>query len=127
MSQALNWIWALLAVAAFIHWLRSSSYPRSARWTALFGLICMVTLLFPVISDNDDLLQQEALGAPPSILKSFLTLKAAFENRSTPAGTAYRLLLPSWAAQGLVAEDSDLFISVPSLDATGDRAPPRIS
>jgi len=127
-GQVLNWIWVLLAVWAFVHWLRCSSHDSSARRTQLFGLICVLTLLFPVISDKDDLLQQEALGTPASpVLKSFLKFKAACEDESTPAGSACRLLFPSWTAQELVAKDFDRFIFVPSLDATGDRSPPCIS
>ncbi len=128
MSQVLNWIWVLVAMWTFVHWLRRSSHDRSARRAQLFGLICVLTLLFPVISDNDDLVQQEALSAPVSpALKSLLKVKIACENGTIPVGSACRFLSLSRTAQALVARQPAIFIPISSLGATGDRSPPHIS
>jgi len=88
----------------------------------------MLTLLFPVISDNDDLLQQEALSTPVSpILKSLLQVKIAGEHGTTPERSACRLLSASVAVQQLAAIHPAIFVSLAFLGSTGDRAPPRIS
>ena len=128
MSHLLNWIWVLLSVAAFVHWLRPSSRQRSPHRVGLFGLICVLALLFPVISDNDDLLQQEALSTPVSpVLKSLLQVKIACEHGTTPEIPAGDLVFPARAAQKLAAGQPAIVVSVVSLGATGDRSPPRIS
>ena len=127
MGQGLNCIWVLLSAVALVHSLRRSPRCGATRRVELFGLICVLVLLFPVISANDDLLQQQALNNPVSpILKSLWNGKAVCENGTAP-GSACRLLLPGLAAQGMVASEATLLISLLSLGATKDRSPPRTS
>ncbi len=128
MSQALNCIWSVLSLWAFVHWLCTSPHRRSVRREQLFGLVCVLVLLFPVVSDNDDLLQQELLGAPASpVLKSLFTAKAACENGMIPVGSASHTLFLSRAAQEIIHKEPAFFFSAQSIGATGDRSPPRIS
>ena len=126
MSQGLNCIWVLLSAVALVHMLRRSPRCGATRRMELFGLICVFVLLFPVISANDDLLQQQALNNPVSpILKSLWNGQAVCENGTAALGSTCRLLLPGLGAQGLVATEAGVLISFPSLGATKDRSPPR--
>ncbi len=128
MSQGLNCIWALLSLWAFVHFLGGSSRQSSARRAQLFGLLCVLALLFPVISDNDDLLQQQLLSSPVSpVLKTLLKVKAVGENGTTPAGSAHPALFLSRAAQGLIGNEPAVFVSTTFVGATGDRSPPPLS
>ncbi len=127
MSQVLNCIWVLLSLWAFVHCLGRSSRRSSARRAQLFGLLCVLALLFPVISDNDDLLQQQLLSSPVSpVLKTLLKVKAVCENGTAPVNSAHPARFPSWAAQGLINEPA-VFVSTTFVGATGDRSPPRFS
>jgi hypothetical protein len=127
-NQVLNCIWVLLSLWAFVQWLALSSRGRSARRLGLCGLICALTLLFPVISDNDDLLQQEVLSTPVSpIVKSLSKVKAACESCTVTGGPSCCMPFPSPAVQKFIATEPAIFISALSLGATGDRSPPRLS
>jgi hypothetical protein len=126
-NQVLNCIWVLLSLWAFVRWLCLSSH-RSARRLGLCGLICTLSLLFPVISDNDDLLQQEVLGAPVSpIVKSLSKVKTACDSCTMTGRAPSCMPLPSPAVQKFIASEPAIFISALSLGATGDRSPPRLS
>jgi hypothetical protein len=121
-------VWVLLSLGAFVRWLCLSSRERPARRLALCGLICALTLLYPVISDNDDLIQQEPLNAPASpVLKSLFQAKAVRENGTAPVEPAHAVLFAGWVPQGLVGNEPRLFVSPTFCGATGDRSPPRIS
>jgi hypothetical protein len=127
-SQALNCIWVVLALWAFAHWLCRSSRLRSARRVELFGLVCVLALLFPVISENDDLLQQQLWSTPVStIFKNVTKLQSLCENGTTPEGSAQPALLPGRAAQDLSGNKPAVLLSATFPGATGDRSPPHIS
>lgn len=128
MNQVLNCIWVLLSLWAFVRWRCVSCRGRSARRLGLCGLICTLTLLFPVISENDDLLQQEVLSAPVSpIVKSLSKVKTACDSCTMTGGASSCMPLPSPAVQKFIASEPAIFISALSLGATGDRSPPRLS
>jgi hypothetical protein len=127
-GQVLNCVWVLLSLGAFVRWLWLSSRERPARRLPLCGLICALTLLYPVISDNDDLIQQEPLSVPASpVLKSLFQAKAVCENGTTPVESAHAALFVGWVTQGLVSNEPRAFVSTTLSGATGDRSPPQVS
>ena len=127
-GQVLNCIWALLSVWMFVHWVWRSPAGRSAGRSGLCGLVCTLTLLFPVISANDDLLQREFWNAPVSpILKSILKATTSCESGATPMCAASCELCLSRAVHKFIAADVASLLSVLSLGATGDRSPPRLA
>jgi hypothetical protein len=126
-GQVLNCVWVLLSLGALVRWFCLSSRGRSRR-LELCGLICALTLLFPVISDNDDLIQHGLLGAPVSpVLKSFFQAKVLCENGTTPVESAHACLFAGWVTQGLVSNEPRVFVSTALSGATGDRSPPDVS
>lgn len=56
MEVLLNICWVLLAIAAVLVWRRQSQSARQARpLLCLLALGCTLVLLFPIISESDDL------------------------------------------------------------------------
>jgi hypothetical protein len=125
-GQVLNCVWVLLSLGALVRW--CLSFRGRSRRLELCGLICALTLLFPVISDNDDLIEHGLLSTPVSpVLKSFFQAKALCENGTTPVESAHAALFAGWVTQGLVSNDPKVFVSTALPGATGDRSPPHIS
>lgn len=123
MSEVLNCIWALLAVGALIQWLCRSSHV--AFRPQLPGLICVVALLFPVISLNDDLLQQQLLVAPECpVLKALLKADAASHQVMPMIGAGLQSPSPTRAVQDVLCNDGRVFVFSACSTATGDRSPP---
>jgi hypothetical protein len=122
-GEVLDCFWALLTVGALMHALLRSS--RRAFRAQLPSLLCILALLFPTISLNDDFLQQQLLLAPDSpVLTTLLKMTAASEN-ITPTGRAgyYNLfLLP---CGGGILHDQG-YVSLTSTSAIGDRSPPPV-
>ena len=128
MSQALNCIWVALSLLAFTQWLCRSSRDGPTRRGGVFVLVCVLAILFPVISENDDLLQQQLWNTPVSTVFQNLTkLSLVCENGTTPEGSAQPALFPSRAPQELPGNEPAVLLSATSPGATGDRSPPRIS
>ena len=62
MEIGLNFLWLLLAVAAFLVWGREAARPSTRPHALkLAALGCALALLFPVISVTDDLHAQQAV------------------------------------------------------------------
>lgn len=128
MSQVLNCTWVLLSIWVFVSWLCRSSRRGISRRLQLFGLTCGLALLFPVISDNDDLLQQQLLNAPVSpVLKSFVNVKVACDTGVSAVGPPVCALFPARAVHELISSGPNVLHSGLSVGATGDRSPPRLS
>jgi hypothetical protein len=53
-ENLLNFCWLLLALAALAAWLRLAAHRRRAG-LGLIALLCILALMFPVISATDDL------------------------------------------------------------------------
>jgi hypothetical protein len=51
---ALNFVWAALALLAFLWWLRAGDHRRETRFAGLIALSLLLLILFPVISVTDD-------------------------------------------------------------------------
>jgi len=127
-SQVLNCGWVFLALWMLVHWVCSSRRQGPSRRLQLFGLICVLALLFPVISDNDDFLQQQVLSTPDSpVLKSLLNVSVVHENGTTPVRSACHAFFSSRAVEELVGCPSAVFLPAWSSGAIGDRSPPRVS
>jgi hypothetical protein len=128
MSQALNCIWVVLSLWAFARWVYCSSRCRSARRGELFALVCVLVLLFPIISENDDLLQQQLWNTPVSTaFKNLIKLQTGCGNGTTPESSVQPAMFPGLAAQEVPGEEPSIFLSTVCCGATGDRSPPRIS
>lgn len=96
MGRVLIYGGALLSLWMFIHWLWRSSAGKSAGRSGLCGVLCTMSLLFPVISADDDLLQRELWNAPaPPILNSTSILRVVMGGccfSSLPASCAALIL-----------------------------------
>ena len=128
MSHVLNCIWVALALWAFARWACRFSRGGSARRTELSGLVCALALLFPVISDNDDLVQQQLWNTPVSkAFKNLTRLQPACDNGAMPEGSARLTLFRRRAALELPGDKLAGLQSTTFSGATGDRSPPRSS
>jgi len=129
MELILNLIWVMLAVSALCAWGWRRSHPQSRPH--LIALVCLLALLFPVISATDDLsaLRSEMEDSSPSkrSLKQAVTGKAVWQQtiHNPPA-----LLVSTFAGQPR-GETSKVAIPAPtprfsklSRALQNDRAPP---
>lgn len=55
MENLLNLCWVLLAVAALLAWRCQATHARAGQRRRLVALLCVLALMFPVISASDDL------------------------------------------------------------------------
>jgi hypothetical protein len=55
MEITLNLVWALLAVASVVLWVRTENRTGSHRRLPVIALVMLIVILFPVISVSDDL------------------------------------------------------------------------
>jgi hypothetical protein len=62
LEAALNLLWALLAFGALLHWVAPDTRKHCAHAAGLVTLVFVLSLLFPVISANDDLAQRDFLN-----------------------------------------------------------------
>ncbi len=129
LEASLNLLWLLLAAAAGICW----AAPRSRRRRRLLELVSLVftlTLLFPVISASDDLVESELIndaGTAQSVaadLKSCKHASAATGQFALPAVSASHLafFLPS-ASEFPSAPFRDPNVATPG-SASGNHSPP---
>jgi hypothetical protein len=80
MELALNLVWLVFAAGLLVHWgARALSFPEEHRAAAAaIALVCVISLLFPVISITDDLNSGVAvLEARTLIKKLSFSLDAA--------------------------------------------------
>jgi len=102
MELLLNLIWVALASGAFLVFLRrqhEASHGRVSYRRSLLALMCVVLLLFPVVSASDDLHPSQALleDASKRIQHFYLLLQ------SSPGGSAGALLPAMLSATFLLA------------------------
>lgn len=129
LEASLNLLWVLLTVGAFVHW----AAPGSRRRTQLSGLVSLVfvlSLLFPVISANDDLTQLDLINDA----KTSQLITASLKSNKQLPGSAGLLALPVAAASQLAPSLplASEFIPEPARpasvatpgDATGNHSPP---
>jgi hypothetical protein len=62
LETSLNLLWVLLALGAFVHWVAPGGRRRPVHPPGLVSLVFVLSLLFPVISANDDLVQLDLIN-----------------------------------------------------------------
>jgi hypothetical protein len=130
LEASLNLLWVLLTVGAFVHWVAPGGSRRRTQLSGLVSLVFVLSLLFPVISVNDDLAQLDLINdAKTSQLNT-----ASLESNKQLPGSAGVLGLPVAAASQLAPSLplASEFISEPAHpasvatpgDTTGNHSPP---
>ena len=130
LEASLNLLWLVLAVGSLAHWLAPERTRRCHHLHGLVTLVFVLSLLFPVISANDDLAQQELINDA----KSSQSLVASLRTDKPLPGTVWvlnsavpptiHLASYSPALADSVSEPS-VAASVTVLgDATGNHSPP---
>jgi len=95
MELALNLVWAGLAAALVVLWCTRATALNSARRTSIevLALVCLICILFPVISMSDDL---SASPAEPETQQSTLAVQADFLVVNTAPGILVHDPHESW-------------------------------
>jgi beta-lactamase regulating signal transducer with metallopeptidase domain len=129
MELLLNLIWVVLAVSALYAWSRRRNHPQSRPH--LIALICLLALLFPVISATDDLnaMRSEMEDSSPSkrSLKQAATGKTAWQQtiHNPPAlPLSAFVVMPQGEIFRVVITTRPLRLSRLSRAVPSDRAPP---
>ncbi len=130
----LNVLWTLLAAGTLGHWMYRRMYRRGStcrlHLPELVGLIFVLSLLFPVISANDDLLQQEAINETPA---SQCVVAGADTERQLSSASSSRVFSPALVAPQFslllfrfeqVAEIAPAPHDAPASRASGNHSPP---
>ncbi len=129
LEPRLNVLWALLAMGALAHW-----WYRRCRshfhFPELVGLIFILSLLFPVISANDDLLRQQATDE--SSMSQYLAagletekhLAVAASSRSFSPALVAPQFSPVLLGFEFVAEIFPVPHDAPAIRASGNHSPP---
>jgi len=130
-ETSLNLFWALLAVGAFVYWAARVDRPR-AHTSGIVGLVFILSLLFPVISANDDLAQLDLINDA----KTSQAIASSIETDKQQRASVGPLGLPALAAVSvhppLLALLTSEFIFAPAHagwvatpgDTTGNHSPP---
>ncbi len=131
----LNIVWVLVVTASLLLWRRFSSaseHCSSRPLTALVALVCILVLLFPVISATDDLhvaeFAMEDSGRKvlrhllPDTSSGIQGSHAAF----APPVPLFCLATPPAPTVVPVRQQSQLFSTSSYRDSVSDRAPPAL-
>lgn len=128
MELALNVVWLLLALPAFIVWRRQTASTRSS---AIILLGCLLALLFPIVSATDDLhsLTAEIEESSPSkrALKQSTCVKSpacCYDNGGTAPQPSLTSFPPENDPFGTVSEYFHTFRQQTLDSAIDGRAPP---
>ncbi len=130
LEPRLNVLWALLAVGALGHWMYRRGSTCRLHPPELVGLIFVLSLLFPVISANDDLLQQEAIHETPASQCLVAGLNTERQLSSSPSSRVVSLALAAPQFSPLlfnferVAEIAPPPHDAPAIRASGNHSPP---
>jgi hypothetical protein len=130
LEVSLNLLWVLLTVGAFVHWAAPGSSRRRTQLSGLVSLVFVLSLLFPVISANDDLAQLDLINDA----KTSQLITASLESNKQLPSSAGVLGLPVAAASQLAPflPLASEFIPEPARpasvatpgDTTGNHSPP---
>lgn len=126
----LNLLWALLAVVAFLQWVAPEGRKRHIQLSGLVNLVFALTLLFPVISANDDLAELDLINDA----KTAQSVTASFKSDKHQPDPAGLLGPPAASASGsssavpLTSESvsepaGGASVATPG-DTTGNHSPP---
>jgi hypothetical protein len=129
LEACLNLLWLLLAIGALTHWTGPDNSRCRAQLPGLISLVFILSLLFPVVSANDDLAQLDLINdakTSQSITTSLKNDKQLHSIASLDSSAA--LVAPSACFLPVTFE----FVSEPARpasvatpgDATGNHSPP---
>jgi len=129
MELLLNLIWVFLAVSALYAWCRRRNHPQSRPH--LIALVCLLALLFPVISATDDLhamrSEMEDSATSKRSLKQAVTGKVVWQQtvHNPPAllASAFVVRPPGETSRVVIPAPPPRF-SIRSRAVQTDRAPP---
>jgi hypothetical protein len=128
LEASLNLLWVLLTIGAFVHWAAPGSRRRT-QLSGLVGLVFVLSLLFPVISANDDLAQLDLMNDAKTSQSITTSLKGDKHLHSaglcdSPAAlvNAIACFLP--VTSEFVSEPARLASVATPGDATGNHSPP---
>jgi hypothetical protein len=127
MPGLLNSCWLVLAFCAVVHHLRSTHPLPSLRLQRALALICALALLFPVISADDDLLQQQMASEDNTC---FRMIKASADPHKCKVrlGSALVAVIVMPVLMHTVDDTADFVPPVYRTlksQTTGDRSPPQ--
>jgi hypothetical protein len=129
LEASLNLLWLLLAASAFAHWAALDS-RRCTRLSGLVTLVFTVSLLFPVISANDDVAQMQLINDAKTSQSTFTNIKcdkklpASAGLLGSPAALAVQLASFAPAALEFVFEPARVANVASPGGATGNHSPP---
>jgi hypothetical protein len=131
----LNIVWALMVTASLLFWRRLSSASEHCSRRpviALVSLVCILVLLFPVISATDDLHVAEFAmeDSGRKVLRHLLPDSSSGVQGSrvvfAPPALAFRLASPLAQAVAPVHQKRQLLSKSSYRDSVSDRAPPAL-
>jgi hypothetical protein len=131
----LNIVWVLIVTASLLFWRRlSSASDHCSRRpvTALVALVCILVLLFPVISATDDLHVAEFAmeDSGRKVLRHLLPDTSSGIQGShavfAPPVLVFSLVSPLTQAVASVDQQSQLLSKSSYRDSVSDRAPPAL-
>jgi|SRR5580692_178763 hypothetical protein len=136
MEQLLNLLWGMLIVPASLIWWRERRFAQHSRHLfcfspSLVSLICLLALLFPVVSATDDMqaMQGEVEESSPTkrVVKQSASLQSSTwaKDGGWPArGTQEVSFRPDRETCGRVSEYMPVLAKQSPASTTGCRAPP---
>ena len=134
MELLLNLLWLMLALPAFLIWRRQSGCAQSSdkqcHSRAFVLLVCLLALLFPVVSASDDLhpISAEIEESGPS--KRVVRHSQGFSSPaySHDSGVARLAHVPSFrpevGVRGTISEYQPIHAEQALVSTINDRAPP---
>ena len=130
LEMSLNLLWVLLALGAFVHWVAPGGKRRRLHPPGLVSLVFVLSLLFPVISANDDLLQLDLINDAQTSqcittsLKSAKQLPGSAGLPCSPAAAAVNVhsFLPL-TSEFVFQPVHAACVAIPG-EATGNHSPP---
>ena len=130
LEASLNVLWVVLTVGAFVHWATPSGGRRRTQLSGLVSLVFVLSLLFPVISANDDLAQLDLINDA----NTSQMITASLENNKQLPGSVVLLGLPAALAtqsvpslpfaSEFIPEPAHLASVATPGDTTGNHSPP---
>ncbi len=94
LEDALNGLWAMLALAAFAGWVLREQPRRHGRQLQLVSLVFVLALLFPIISANDDFALQEFAEDVSNTQSVAIVLKSDHAQPSTAQAPVPAAVVP---------------------------------
>jgi hypothetical protein len=133
-ETSLNLLWVLLVCGAFAYWVAAGNRRRSVHPLRLVSLVFVLSLLFPVISANDDLAQMDLINdaksseSIASSLKNDKQLRGSAGLLGSPAALALKLppllFLHPFASEFVLEPVHGPCLAAVAGSATGNHSPP---